>query len=192
MERASNKKYQFLISFFGLAFILAFIALGSMGGCDSNGGGGKNKEGCCVVAGGDLCFGDFNKDECDVLDGDLKKGKMCDDVPECGEPPIGEGCCVFGDNDCEDGLGQEGCELDGGVFDAEVMCMDVAECNPEPLDGALLYMDNCQACHGPNGDGSGSSGINVEGKSAQEIIDANMQFGLSLEQVEAIAVFLGM
>ena len=241
MERASNKKYQFLISFFGLAFILAFIALGSMGGCDSNGGGGKNKEGCCVVAGGDLCFGDFNKDECDVLDGDLKKGKMCDDVPECGEPPIGEGCCVFGDNDCEDGLGQEGCELDGGVFDAEVMCvdveqcnlplgegccvfgdndcedglgqegceldggvfdaevmcMDVAECNPEPLDGALLYMDNCQACHGP--DGVGGFAGDVVGATAEQIDAAiigepsmNSLESLSPAEIDAIAAFLGM
>jgi hypothetical protein len=216
----------------------------NIGGCDSN-SGGKNKEGCCVVDGGDLgviCFEDFDRDECDFLDGDLKKGKMCENVQECVEPPPGEGCCVFGDNDCEEGLGQEGCELDGGVFNAEVMCMDVAqcnippigegccvfgpedcmddlgiegcademgmfedgvmcvdvaECNPPPLDGEILYMDNCQACHGV--DGAGVPFSPVVGATAEEIDAAiigepamNSLESLSPAEIDAIAAFLDM
>jgi len=115
-----------------------------------------------------------------------------DVLPNTEPPPPGEGCCVFGPEDCEDGLGIEGCADDGGEFQAGVMCDAVPECSvvPPPLDGALLYMDNCETCHGPNGDGSGSTGVPVVGATSQEIIDANMQFGLTLEEVDAIADFL--
>jgi thiosulfate dehydrogenase len=81
MKYARNKKYQLLLSF----FVLAFIALGSMGGCSSNSGGGKNKEGCCVV-GPDACVDDTNQAECDGLGGDLDKGVMCSAIPECDDP----------------------------------------------------------------------------------------------------------
>jgi len=128
---------------------------------------------------------------CEDAGGVFDGGVMCEDVPECNVvPPVGEGCCVFGPEDCMDGLGQEGCELDDGVFNAEVMCMDVAECNPEPLDGALLYEGSCALCHGVDAMGTGL-GPNVVGATSQDIIDANMEMGLSPAEVDAVADFLG-
>jgi len=140
-----NMRY---IKFLVVPLLFVTLAFMNIGGCGSNSGGGKDKEGCCVVDGGDLgviCFEDLDKEECDFLDGNLKKGKMCENVQECVEPPPGEGCCVFGDNDCQDGLGQEGCDDDGGVFNAEVMCVDVAQCNLPLGEGCCVFGDNdCQ------------------------------------------------
>ncbi len=76
-----------------------FVVMGSIGGCSSSGSGG-NKEGCCVIAGGPICIEDLNKEECDIDDGDLKKGKMCENVPACGIVPD-VGCCVIGLGPCE-------------------------------------------------------------------------------------------
>jgi mono/diheme cytochrome c family protein len=83
MKLSSNKKYQLLLSF----FVLAFIALGSMGGCSSSNGGGNNKEGCCVI-GPDACLDNTNQAECDGLGGDLDKGVMCSDILECDDPLV--------------------------------------------------------------------------------------------------------
>ncbi|MFA9408964.1 MAG: hypothetical protein ACERKJ_09030, partial [Candidatus Dadabacteria bacterium] len=78
-----------------------FVVMGSIGGCSSSGGGGNNKEGCCVIDGGPICIEDLNRDECDVDDGDLVKGKICENVPACGIVPD-KGCCVIGQGNCDD------------------------------------------------------------------------------------------
>jgi hypothetical protein len=154
-------------------------------------------EGCCVFGDND-CEDGLGQEGCELDGGVFNAEVMCVDVDQC-NLPLGEGCCVFGDNDCADGLGQEGCELDGGVFNAEVMCVDVAQCNVPPLDGEILYVDDCQSCHGV--DGGGVPFSNVQGKSSEEIEAAIMNIGammtpsleaLSPAEIEAIAVFLDM
>jgi|GEM_PF-596398 len=153
-------------------------------------------EGCCVFGEND-CEDGLGQEACELDGGVFDAEVLCDDVAECNVAPPGEGCCVFGENDCEDGLGQEACELDGGVFDAEVLCDDVAECNvAPPLDGEILYIDNCQFCHGV--DGVGGFAGDVVGESAQEITDALMLPSmagvapLTPAEIDAIAAFLDM
>jgi len=121
-----------------------FVVMGSIGGCSSNGGGGKNKEGCCVVDGGDICFEDLNRDECDVFSGNLKKGQMCEDVPQCEVVPD-VGCCVFGPEDCEDSLTQLQCDLDDGVLEVGVMCVDLVECGAPSENLSAIPVDPAEA-----------------------------------------------
>ena len=120
-----------------------FVVMGSIGGCSSGGGGGK-KEGCCVIAGGPICFEDLTRDECDLDDGDLKKGKLCEDVPQCDIVPV-VGCCVFGPEDCDDDLTQLECDLDGGNLDAGKMCEDVVECGPPSENLSAIPIDPAEA-----------------------------------------------
>ncbi|MCK5709800.1 MAG: cytochrome c, partial [Deltaproteobacteria bacterium] len=88
-------------------------------------------------------------------------------------------------------LGIEGCADAGGMFDDGVMCVDVAQCNVPPLNGEMLYIDTCQFCHGVDGVGIEGVAPPVVGATTQDIIDANMEMGLSLPEVEAVADFLG-
>ena len=66
---------------------------------------------------------------------------------------------------------------------------------PTPTPGAILYQDNCQVCHGPNGEGTAIA-PNIQGKSASEIQNAidtvPLMSGIDLspEEISAIAGFL--
>jgi len=66
---------------------------------------------------------------------------------------------------------------------------------PTPTPGAILYQDNCQVCHGPNGEGTAIA-PNIQGKSASEIqnaidtVGAMMGIDLTSEEIGAIADFL--
>ena len=66
---------------------------------------------------------------------------------------------------------------------------------PTPTPGAILYQDNCQVCHGPNGEGMPPF-PNIQGKSASEIQNAidtvPLMSGIDLspEEISAIAGFL--
>jgi hypothetical protein len=69
----------------GIVVLFVLVGLGTVGGCGSSGGG--SGEGCCVL-GGDACLDGTNQAECDGLGGQLNKGVMCVNIPECGGPPL--------------------------------------------------------------------------------------------------------
>ncbi|TFG74544.1 MAG: hypothetical protein E4H21_10685 [Thermodesulfobacteriales bacterium] len=154
--------------------------------------------GCCEIAENN-CEDGQTIEQCDALGGELHE-EICAEVPECNVAPPGEGCCVIAENDCVDDTTEVECGDLGGIqFDEGLMCSGVAECNVAPApDGEALYIDNCQFCHGPNGDGSVSPAFPpVAGKSAGEIETAIMTVPammgldfLSAAEVDAIALFL--
>jgi len=115
------------IKFLVVPLLFVTLAFMTIGGCSGNSSGGNNK-GCCVIDGGPLCFEDFNKDECNLLDGDLKKGKICENVPACDAPV--EGCCVIGEGNCVEDQTQLECDIEGGVLDTEFFCDDIMTCEP--------------------------------------------------------------
>lgn len=108
--------------------------------------------------------------------------------------------------------GDADCNEDGNVNILDVTCILNIILGPTPtptptptappLDGASLYMANCQGCHGPNGEG-GEGGFppNIQGESAEDIQDAIMNVAammsvpalqaLTSQEIEAIAEFLG-
>jgi len=149
-----------------------FVVMGSIGGCSSSGSGG-NKEGCCVIAGGPICIEDLNKEECDIDNGDLKKGKMCENVPACGIVPD-VGCCVIGPEDCDDNQTQLECDLDDGVLELGVMCEDVVECGPPSENLSAIPIDPAEApvdCEDPIWDEAQEISV------ATGTVDAGMLYG---------------
>ena len=68
----------------GIVVLFVLVGLGTVGGCSSNNKG--SGEGCCVI-GPDACVDDTNKAECDFLGGELDKGVMCVNIPECDVVP---------------------------------------------------------------------------------------------------------
>jgi len=126
----------------------------NIGGCSGNSSGGKNKEGCCVVEAGEfglICIDDLNRDECDIADGELKKGKLCENVPACNIVVV-TGCCVVGNNDCDEDLTLIECDMDGGVLGDDVLCADVAQCNI-PIGSGCCELEPgiCSDCLGIEG-----------------------------------------
>ena len=122
---------------------------------------------------------------------------MCEDVPECVAPVVG--CCVFGENDCDDDLAQLECDIEGGVLDEGVLCVDVPECGVV-LNGEILYMYNCQDCHGDALRWTGHLYTIIAGATAEQIDTAIMEVPLMMtpslealtpEEIDAIADFLG-
>jgi len=147
-------------------------------------------EGCCDF-GDNECADGLGIIDCEEDGGEFIAGVMCVDVDQCNvEPPLDAGCCVIAEGNCSESLGIEGCADSGGMFNADVMCSTIEECaEVPPLDGELLYIGTCQVCHGV--DAVGGTAPNIVGKTAQDIIDANMQMGLSPAEVDAVADFLG-
>ena len=135
------------IKFLVVPLLFVTLAFMNIGGCSGNSSGGKNKEGCCVVEAGEfglICIDDLNRDECDIADGELKKGKLCENVPAC-DIVVVTGCCVVGNNDCDEDLTLLECDFDGGVLSEDVMCDDVPQCNIPIGSGCCeLEPGNCK------------------------------------------------
>jgi len=140
------------IKFLVVPLLFVTLAFMNIGGCGSSGGGGKNKE----------------------------------------------GCCVFGENDCDDDLAQLECDFEGGVLDEGDLCVDVPECGVV-LNGEILYMDNCQECHGDGAEYRSYAALNRWTSIAEETDTAIMEVPLMMtpslealtpEEIDAIADFL--
>jgi Cys-rich repeat protein len=126
------------------------------------------ENGACVAAPPDA--------ECET-DADCEEGEVCDN-----------GACVAAPPEAE-------CETDADCAEGEVCdngeCIDVGGV----LDGALLYAENCAACHGPNGNDGFAT--DITGLSAEELaagLESPSHAGIELtdEEIAAIADFLAL
>jgi mono/diheme cytochrome c family protein len=146
-------------------------------------------EGCCDFGDND-CEDGLGIIGCEKDGGVFIPGVMCVEVDQCNvEPPLDAGCCFIAEGTCSESLGIEGCADSGGMFNPDVMCSTIPDCSVAP-DGAALYADTCAGCHGVDAMGTPIA-PNIVGKTAQDIINANMQMGLSPAEVDAVADFLG-